>query len=57
MSSRFRDAIGLMRRHDPQIQEEGFQLLGDHAADHLDELITASGTKTMIMESGAGFWS
>jgi HEAT repeat protein len=38
MTSRFQDAMRLMRRHDPQLQEEGFQLLRAHAADHLDEL-------------------
>lgn len=41
MTKRFDDAIRLMRRHDPQRQEEGFQLLHGHAADHLDELINA----------------
>jgi HEAT repeat protein len=41
MASRFRDAMRLMRRHDPQLQEEGFQRLLEHAADHLDELMVA----------------
>jgi HEAT repeat protein len=41
VSSRFRDAMGLMRRHDPQFQEEGFQILRDHAADDVDELMAA----------------
>jgi hypothetical protein len=30
----------LMRRHDPQRQEDGFALLRAHAAEHLDDLIT-----------------
>src|SRR5437660_12856159 len=30
----------LMRRNDPQKQEDGFALLRAHAAEHLDELIT-----------------
>lgn len=29
----------LMRRHDPQKQEDGFALMRVHAAEHLDELI------------------
>jgi HEAT repeat protein len=29
----------LMRRHDPQLMEDGFGLLRDHAAEHVDELI------------------
>ncbi|KAB2345193.1 HEAT repeat domain-containing protein [Actinomadura rudentiformis] len=39
MTRRFREAMRLMRKHDPQLKEEGFQLLLPHAADHLDELI------------------
>lgn len=39
MTRRFHDAMRLMRKHDPQLKEEGFQLLRPHAADHLDELI------------------
>jgi hypothetical protein len=35
----FREAMRLMRSHDPQRQEDGFNLLLPHAADHLDELI------------------
>jgi HEAT repeat protein len=41
MSSRFRAAMRLVRRHDPQLREEGFMLLRDHAADHLDDLMAA----------------
>ena len=41
MTSRFQDAMRLMRRHDPQLQEEGFQLLLGYAAEHLDELLAA----------------
>lgn len=29
----------LMRRHDPQQQEDGFDLLRAHAGEHLDDLI------------------
>lgn len=36
---RFQQAMQLMRRHDPQAKEDGFQLLLPHAADHIDELI------------------
>jgi hypothetical protein len=39
MTRDFRKAMGLMRRHDPQLQEDGFHQLLPHAADHLDELI------------------
>jgi hypothetical protein len=38
VSSRFEQAMELMRRHDPQKQEDGFALLRAHAAEHLDEL-------------------
>jgi hypothetical protein len=31
----------LMRRHDRQAQEDGFELLRPHASEHVDELITA----------------
>ncbi|TDE00166.1 HEAT repeat domain-containing protein [Jiangella asiatica] len=30
----------LMRRHDPQAREDGFQILLAQAADHVDELMT-----------------
>jgi hypothetical protein len=39
MTQIFREAMGLMRSHDPQRQEDGFHLLLPYAADHLDELI------------------
>jgi len=29
----------LMRKHDPQLQEDGFHMLRPHAAEHVDELI------------------
>src|SRR5215472_16766214 len=35
----FRQAMRLMRSHDPQRKEDGFHQLLPHAADHLDELI------------------
>jgi HEAT repeat protein len=43
MTSRFDEAMRLMRKADPQLREDGFQLLRDHAAEHLDELITEFG--------------
>lgn len=39
MTQRFRRALWLMRRHDPQAKEDGYQLLLPHAADHVDELM------------------
>jgi hypothetical protein len=36
---RFEDAMRLMRRHDPQKQEDGFGWLRANADGHLDELI------------------
>ncbi|MFI0453154.1 HEAT repeat domain-containing protein [Actinomadura sp. 6N118] len=39
MSKRFDDAMRLMRRHDSQLQEEGFGIVPAHAAAHLDELL------------------
>jgi hypothetical protein len=39
VTQRFREAMRLMRKHDPQLQEDGFHLLLPHAADHLGELI------------------
>ena len=39
MTRGFREAMRLMRSHDPQRQEDGFHQLLPHAADHLDELI------------------
>jgi hypothetical protein len=39
MSSRFEEEIGLMRRRDPRQQEDGFALLREHAAEHVDELM------------------
>lgn len=37
--NRFQQAMRLMRRRDPQAQEDGFHLLLPHAAQHIDELI------------------
>jgi hypothetical protein len=39
VSSRVEQAVKLMRRHDPQRQEEGFALLQAHAAEYVDELM------------------
>jgi HEAT repeat protein len=43
MTRRFDEAMRLMRKADPQLREDGFQLLRDHAAEHLDELIAEFG--------------
>ncbi|SDT72797.1 hypothetical protein SAMN04515669_6747 [Jiangella sp. DSM 45060] len=40
-AKRFERAMRLMRRHDPQSQEDGFRLLLPHAADHVGELLQA----------------
>lgn len=39
MARGFREAMRMMRSHDPQRQEDGFHQLLPHAADYLDELI------------------
>jgi len=39
MTLGFREAMRLMRSHDPQCREDGFHQLLPHAADHLDDLI------------------
>ncbi|HEX7162173.1 MAG TPA: HEAT repeat domain-containing protein [Trebonia sp.] len=39
MTRRFREAMRLMRSHDPQRREDGFHQLLPHAADHIGELI------------------
>ncbi|OLF08929.1 HEAT repeat domain-containing protein [Actinophytocola xanthii] len=41
MSRTFREAMWLMRRHDPQRREDGFNLLRPVAHEHVDELIEA----------------
>lgn len=41
MTKRFDEAMRMMRRRDPQMQEDGFGMLKPHAAEHLDELIEA----------------
>lgn len=41
MANVFTRAMKLMRKHDPQLQEDGFGLLLPHAAAHLDALIAA----------------
>jgi hypothetical protein len=46
-------AMRMMRRHDQQQQEEGFDLLRLHAADYLDELLIELVANT-IMDSSAG---
>ncbi|QUQ70560.1 HEAT repeat domain-containing protein [Kutzneria sp. CA-103260] len=39
MGDTFRDAMRLMRKHNPQLQEDGFHLLRPHAAEHVDALV------------------
>ncbi len=39
MTRVFRDAMRLMRSHDPQLQEDGFRTLLPVASEHLDELL------------------
>lgn len=39
MAKGFEAAMRLMRSHDPQRQEDGFQHLRAHAAEHVEELI------------------
>ena len=39
MDARFRRAMRLMRRHDPQAREDGFQQLLPHASDYLEDLL------------------
>ena len=41
----FRRCMEMMRRRDPQVQEEGFHLLRRHAGDHLEELIAEFGAE------------
>ena len=40
VANEFEQAMRLMRSRDPQKQEDGFQLLRPHAAQHLEALIT-----------------
>jgi hypothetical protein len=46
----------LMRRHDPQQQEDGFALLQAHAAEFVDELIAEFGRED-DHGCAAGCWS
>jgi len=39
MGDGLRDAMRLMRKHNPQLQEDGFALLRPYAAEHVDALI------------------
>ncbi|SMD25357.1 HEAT repeat domain-containing protein [Lentzea albidocapillata] len=41
MTRRFDKALWLMRRHDPQKAEDGFGLLRQLAAEHVEELVEA----------------
>jgi hypothetical protein len=41
VANHFQHAMRLMRSRDPQLREDGFHLLRPHAAQHLEELITA----------------
>lgn len=35
----YRACLAMMRKHNPQIQEDGFHALFPHSAEHLDELM------------------
>lgn len=39
MDTLFREALALMRRRDPQLQEDGFHMLAPCASEHLDDLL------------------
>lgn len=41
VTDRFQRAMRLMRRHNPQDREDGFDLLKPHATEHLEQLIAA----------------
>jgi HEAT repeat protein len=43
VATHFDQAMQLMRRHNPQQQEAGFDLLRSHAAEHISELLTEFG--------------
>lgn len=43
MANHFDQAMQLMRRHDPQQQEDGFDLLRSHAGEYISELLTEFG--------------
>lgn len=36
----FQEALALMRRHDPQMREDGFRMLLPCAAEHVDDLLS-----------------
>ncbi|WP_157987383.1 hypothetical protein [Jiangella endophytica] len=38
-AKRFERAMRLMRRHDPQAREDGYQVLRGRAADHVGQLM------------------
>ena len=40
-SQRFERAMGLMRKHDPQLREDGFDFLREHADSYVEDLIAA----------------
>jgi len=42
----FDEAIRLMRRHDPQLQEDGFGMLSAHAHEHVERLMAEFHTET-----------
>ncbi|MEV4635787.1 HEAT repeat domain-containing protein [Actinoplanes sp. NPDC049548] len=46
VASEFERALRLMRRHDPQLAEDGFQWLSQIAGTHVDELIVEFGRET-----------
>ena len=46
VGSEFERALRLMRRHDPQLAEDGLQRLSEIARAHVDELIVEFGRET-----------
>jgi hypothetical protein len=40
VANHFDQAMQLMRRHDPQQQEDGFDLLRSHVGEYISELLT-----------------
>ncbi|TCM38896.1 HEAT repeat domain-containing protein [Kribbella sp. VKM Ac-2568] len=45
MVDQFAGGMSLMRKHDPQLQEDGFGLVQEVAAERLDDLIAAYGVE------------
>jgi hypothetical protein len=56
-SRTFREAMRLMRRHDPQRREDGFHTLRPVAREHIDELIDEFHKEQEDHGLRAGCWS